>query len=606
MSILSFEELELCPEIMTAIQEIGYTAPTAVQAESIPLIRSGVDILAQSQTGTGKTMAFAIPAVEMIDPDLSAVQVLVLSPTRELSQQCGDEIRKVTRHMTHVKTADIYGGADFGPQFRALRSANVVIGTPGRVMDHMRRDSLKLDQLKMVVLDEADEMLNMGFKEDIETILQDVPEQRQIVLFSATIPDGILAITKQFLNNPARVNINREQVTLDNIKQTFVEVPMYQKQMAMKLLMHYYRPTRAIVFANTKSMVDELVDLLNTAGFYTQGLHGDMKQPQRTSVMQSFRNGQVNILVATDVAARGIDVSDVDYVFNYDIPKMNEYYVHRIGRTGRAGRTGTAVTLCTGRRQVIIMQQLARHMKSTISALPLPTLADIERSHRDGDMDLVVQAMQREATPLQVEALASLMEQGHTAEEICMALMGLAFRHNMDGLVDLKMPERSTRPTRADRGERGENRSPMRNKLRFADFVLNVGNSSRVSAGHIVAAVTEAAGIPAKCIGKISIDADKTTVGVFSEHFDTIMDTVQGIKICGQEITVSPLAEPRRAGVNPRPRFEGKRDGERKPYGDRKPYGERKSFGDRKPYGGDRKRDGERKFYGDRKRDKND
>ena len=328
-----FADLSLSPALMNAVTDMGFVETTPVQAETIPVIRAGSDLLARSQTGTGKTVAFGIPAVECIDSADRHVQVLILSPTRELAMQCGDEIRKLARYLPHIKTADIYGGSDFNRQFRALRDANIVIGTPGRVMDHMRRETLKLGNLKMIVLDEADEMLNMGFKEDIETILQDVPEQRQTILFSATVPPEILAITRQFQKNPVHIEINRNQVTLDNIKQAYVDIPMYQKQEGLKILFHYHKPRRAIIFANTKTMVDELTELLSGAGFTTGGLHGDMKQLQRTSVMNAFKRGRVNILVATDVAARGIDVSDIDFVFNYDIPKTSDYYVHRkIGR----------------------------------------------------------------------------------------------------------------------------------------------------------------------------------------------------------------------------------------------------------------------------------
>ncbi|MEG1594094.1 MAG: DEAD/DEAH box helicase, partial [Oscillibacter sp.] len=311
MTNLTFSQLELSPELLAAVTEMGFTETTDVQAEAIPVIRTGADVMARSQTGTGKTVAFGIPAVELVVPEDKYVQVLILSPTRELAQQCGDELRKLARHLPYIKTADIYGGADFRRQFVDLREANIVIGTPGRVMDHMRRGSLHLNHLKMIVLDEADEMLNMGFKEDIETILTDVPEERQIVLFSATVPPEILTITRQFQKDPVLIEINRDQVTLDSIVQTAVDVPMRHKPEALNLLLHYYKPQRAIIFANTKSMVDELTEGLNAAGFSVEGLHGDMKQLQRTRVMNAFKKGKVAILVATDVAARGIDVNDV-------------------------------------------------------------------------------------------------------------------------------------------------------------------------------------------------------------------------------------------------------------------------------------------------------
>ena len=393
MTNKTFSQLALSPELLEAVTEMGFTEATDIQAESIPLIRDGADVLARSQTGTGKTVAFGIPAVERILADVRNVQVLVLSPTRELAHQCGEEIRKLAHHLPYIKVADIFGGADYRGQFRELESANLVIGTPGRIMDHMRRGTLDLSHLKMVILDEADEMLNMGFREDIEVILQDVPKDRQIVLFSATIPEEILTIAQQFQRNPVRIEINREQITLENIKQVYVEIPPKQKPEALTLLLHYYQPHRALIFSNTKTMVDELTERLSAAGFSVEGLHGDMKQLQRTTVMNGFRKGRVSILVATDVAARGIDVSDLDYVINFDIPKEPDSYVHRIGRTGRAGRAGTAVTLCCGRAQVLQLQRLAARTRSGIAAIPLPRVSDIEQAHRERTLKDLEHAM---------------------------------------------------------------------------------------------------------------------------------------------------------------------------------------------------------------------
>ena len=571
----TFAELSLLPEMMTAIEELGFTETTAVQAQSIPVIRSGVDIFAQSQTGTGKTMAFAIPAVERIVAEEHHVQVLILSPTRELAQQCGEEIRKLAKHMPHIKTADVYGGSDYGTQFRALRNANIVIGTPGRVMDHMTRESLNLNHLKMIILDEADEMLNMGFKEDIETILKDAPTDRQIVLFSATAPYGIMSITKQFQKDPVQVNVNQSQAMLNNITQLSCEVPMRQKTDALKLLMHYFKPHRAIVFANTKSMVDELVEILGTSGFYTQGLHGDMKQMQRTSVMNGFKSGKINILVATDVAARGIDVSDIDYVFNFDIPKMSEYYVHRIGRTGRAGRDGTAVTLCCGRQQAAQLSQLARRIKSVIKPIPLPTLADIQRSNATRDMELVVAAMANEVTPAYQEMLESLVAQGHAPEAIATAMMGLHFHHSLRGLTDLKQPVRTAAPTyertntRSTDNGSSASRPVVYKKPLFTDLVINIGSSNRVVPNHIIGAIADYAGVRSKRIGQIDIGIDNTVVGVPSEQADDIIFAMQEAKICGRDVTVTTLVEPRRRRVSDGPRSnEGK-----KPYN--KPAGNR-------------------------------
>ena len=324
---VTFEELGLAPKTMQALDEMGFEQPTQIQAQSIPLIRSGVDVIGRSQTGTGKTMAFAIPAIEKINTheEKPTVQVLIMCPTRELAQQGCEEIKRLTKFQSGIRPVEVYGGAPMDRQIVKLKRANLVIGTPGRIMDHMRRKTLKLDRVKLVVLDEADEMLSMGFKEDMETILRETPETRQTVLFSATMPPSIMALTKEFQKDPQVIQINKKQVTLDNIQQHYVDVPMGRKTDTLKLLLYYYNPSLSIVFCNTKKMVDEITESLNKSGFNAEGLHGDLKQSQRTTVMDKFRYGSTSVLVATDVAARGIDVNDVDYVFNYDIPQNNEY-----------------------------------------------------------------------------------------------------------------------------------------------------------------------------------------------------------------------------------------------------------------------------------------
>ena len=307
MSELKFSELNLIPEMQRAIDELGFDCATDIQAEAIPLIREGRDVIGKSQTGTGKTLAFAIPAIEKIDRSEAetTVQTLILCPTRELAQQGCEEIKKLTRFMTGVWVADVYGGAPMDRQIARLKRCNLVIGTPGRVMDHMRRGTLSLEHVGMVVLDEADEMLSMGFREDIETILKDVPEQRQTVLFSATMPAPILELTEEYLSEPHIIEINREQVTLDNIRQLYVDVPMGRKLDALNLILRAYEPKLCMIFCNTKLMVEEVTQYLSRNGFAAEALHGDLNQSQRTRVMDAFKSARIPLLVATDVAARG-------------------------------------------------------------------------------------------------------------------------------------------------------------------------------------------------------------------------------------------------------------------------------------------------------------
>ena len=347
MSETKFEDIGLSPELVQAVSDMNYTQATGIQAQAIPLLMQGADVIGRSSTGTGKTAAFGIPAVERIESGLKAPQVLVLSPTRELAMQIADEMRKFAKYKPGVCVAAVYGGAPMDAQIRALRAANIVIGTPGRVMDHMRRHTLRLDDLRTVVLDEADEMLNMGFLDDIQTILAETPDTRQTVLFSATMPPAILKITDKFLHDPQTVDIRTGQRTIAAVEQFFYRVPQARKMDALNLLLQYHDPKRAVVFCNTKAMVDSLTEYLSDHGFRALGIHGDMKQAGRTQVMQSFRDGKTRILVATDVAARGIDVENIEAVFNFDIPQEFEHYIHRIGRTGRAKKEGASYLFYT-------------------------------------------------------------------------------------------------------------------------------------------------------------------------------------------------------------------------------------------------------------------
>ena len=456
MTQISFSELNLHPEIQRAVTAMGFDFATPVQSETIPLIRAGVDVIARSQTGTGKTAAFAIPAIETTDTEeyKPSVQVLILCPTRELAQQGAEEIRKLARFMPEVRPVEIYGGAPIDKQCIRLRPANIVIGTPGRVMDHMRRKTLKLDKLKMIVLDEADEMLNMGFKEDIETILQDTPESRQTILFSATMPKAILRLTRQFQKDPQLIEINRDQMTIEDIKQSFVEVPHHRKKDALITLLNYYEPQRTIVFCNTKKMVDELDSLLTSQKFSVQSIHSDIKQAQRTAVMQDFKNGKTAILMATDIAARGIDVSDVDMVINFDVPQNSEYYIHRIGRTGRAGKSGWSITICSGRREVATIRDMAEHSKSEIERLKLPTVNEQKGAVADKLVQSMSEAMSAEQEPLYVELTEKLVSLGYSHAQIASAALQLHF-----GSLALPVPvEFDDTITRDNNGKSSKNR----------------------------------------------------------------------------------------------------------------------------------------------------
>jgi ATP-dependent RNA helicase DeaD len=378
----------LDPRILRAVQEMGFTKMTPIQERSIPLLLEGRDIIGQAQTGTGKTAAFGIPMIQKIDPELRKLQAIVLCPTRELAIQAAEEIRKLARYMSGLKVLPVYGGQDISRQIVGLKGTQIVVGTPGRVMDHMRRHTLKLDDIHMVVLDEADEMLNMGFLEDMELILGEITSEHQTALFSATMPKPILNITGKFQNNAQLIKVTPEELTVPLISQRFYRIKNKDKDAACIRLLEYYQPKLCLIFCNTKMKVDELAEILKKAGFQAEALHGDMSQHMRDAAMKRFRNGVTNILIATDVAARGIDVDDVEAVINYDIPQDIEYYVHRIGRTGRAGRTGRSFTFVSG-REIYRVRDIERFCRTTIEEKRVPGAAKVMRAKAEKLLDQI-------------------------------------------------------------------------------------------------------------------------------------------------------------------------------------------------------------------------
>ena len=366
----SLEQL-LDPRILRAIREMGFTKMSPIQEQAIPSLLEGKDIIGQAQTGTGKTAAFGIPLIQKIDPELRKLQAVVLCPTRELAIQAAEELRKLAKYMHSIKILPVYGGQEIGRQISGLRGVQIIVGTPGRVMDHMRRHTIKLDHVNMVVLDEADEMLNMGFREDMELILGEIPGEHQTALFSATMPKPILEITGKFQKDAQLIKVASKELTIPLVSQRFYRVRNEDKDAACIRLLEYYQPKLCLIFCNTKKKVDELTECLKQHDFQAEGLHGDMTQAQRDVAMGRFRNGSTNILIATDVAARGIDVDDVEAVINYDIPQDIEYYVHRIGRTGRAGRTGRSFTFAGG-REIFRIREIERVCHTTIEEKRLP------------------------------------------------------------------------------------------------------------------------------------------------------------------------------------------------------------------------------------------
>ncbi len=519
---MHFYELNLSQELLRAVDELGYTEMTEIQQESIPLLLEGRDVVGRSNTGTGKTAAFGIPAVESItEADRKSAVVLILCPTRELAMQANEEIRKFAKYKEGVKSSAVYGGASMEKQIHELkRGANIIIGTPGRVMDHIRRRTLKLDNIRTVILDEADEMLNMGFREDIETILADMPEDRQTVLFSATMPKEIMAITEKYQTDPVHIKIKSAQKTVELIEQFYFEVAMGRKTDALRLLLAAYKPSSAMVFCNTKAMVDQLTEELVKHGFRAAGLHGDMKQIQRTQVMNSFKNKSTEILVATDVAARGIDVSGVDAVFNYDLPQDNEYYIHRIGRTGRAGRTGTAYTLISGRRQLFDLRAIEKYTHAEIREMP-PDKSDIIAMKKEA---VVKEISEATAGHDAYDILDRLASSGIDYREAAARVIAQMLRAETESLPDFE----KAKPLR-----KGRNSGAKTVKI-----VINIGRNRRIAPNFILGALVDATGMTGKDFGKIDIFNDHTTVEVPEAESEYIIESTDSIKINGNKVEV--------------------------------------------------------------------
>jgi ATP-dependent RNA helicase DeaD len=418
-----FSELGLSEVLLKAIDQLGYEKAAPIQAETIPLILAGHDIIGQSQTGSGKTAAFAIPAVEMIDPQTHGVQVLILCPTRELAMQVAEEIYKLSAFKRSVHSVPIYGGQSYDRQIRGLKQgAQIVIGTPGRILDHLSRGTLVLTNVRMVVLDESDEMLDMGFRDDIEEVLRSVPKNRQFICFSATMSKPILELIRKQSSNPRTVKIEHKVLTVPTVEQAYYEIRGRSKTEALTRLIDIYDLKLGIIFCNTKRIVDELTEEMVARGYSADRIHGDMSQAQREKVMGRFRSSAIEFLVATDVAARGIDVENIEVVFNYDIPWDEEDYVHRIGRTGRAGRSGRAFSLIAG-REIYKLQSIERYTRMKIPRQQVPSLEEVEEKRTNVFFEKIRTALQKGEFQKEARIVDRLLEQGFSSTDIACALV---------------------------------------------------------------------------------------------------------------------------------------------------------------------------------------
>lgn len=527
METVRFEEMGLSEEIQKAVRYMGFEEASPIQAKAIPAMISGIDLIGQAQTGTGKTAAFGIPLLEKVDPKLKKLQAIVLCPTRELAIQVADEIRNLSRYMHGIKVLPIYGGQDIVKQIRSLKSGTqIVIGTPGRVMDHMRRKTMKLDFVHTVVLDEADEMLNMGFREDIEFVLSGVPEERQTVLFSATMPKPIMEITKKFQNNAKVIKVTKKELTVPNIEQYYYDVKPKKKEEVLSRLLDIYSPRLSVVFCNTKKQVDLLVNALLGRGYFAAGLHGDMKQEQRDRVMQGFRTGNTEILVATDVAARGIDVDEVEAVFNYDLPQDDEYYVHRIGRTGRAGREGRAFSFVSG-KEVYKLKEIQRYCKTKIYAQKVPSLNDVANTKMENILDDVERVIEQEDLDMMINAI----EERVNNSEFTAMDMAAAFLKICCGMTE---DNKNTEENDWEFGDTGAGEDGM------VRLFINIGKKQRVRPGDILGAIAGESGMDGKLIGTIDMYDKYTFVEVPREYAREVLNAMKNVKIKGKTVAVEP------------------------------------------------------------------
>jgi len=541
-----FQALGLPAPLLKALDDVGYETPSPIQAESIPHLLQGLDLLGRAPTGTGKTAAFALPLLARLKLESSRVQVLVLTPTRELGIQVAEAFQRYATHMKGFHVLPVYGGQAYGGQIRGLkRGAHVVVGTPGRVMDHLRKGTLQLGALEALVLDEADEMLRMGFIDDVEWILDQTPEKRQVALFSATMPAEIQRIARRHLREPREVAIRSRTATADTIRQRFWLVSGLHKLDALTRILELEPFEGLLLFVRTKIATTELAERLEARGYSAAALNGDMPQKQREQMVERLKKGTLDILVATDVAARGLDVDRVSHVINYDIPYDTEAYIHRIGRTGRAGRQGEAI-LFVAPRERRMRKAIERATRQTIEPLELPTTEMVNNKRIAGFKQTITDTLA--AGELQfAQGLVEQYQQEHDvpAIEIAAALARMAI-----GDRPLLLPkERTSRPSdRDDRKPR--EKTPSRVKIRpgagMERYRIEVGHKHKVKPGNIVGAIANEAGLSAQHIGRIDIHLDHSLVDLPSGMPDDVFRDLRKAWVCGQRLGISRLDAPAR------------------------------------------------------------
>lgn len=581
----SFSELGLAPELLKAVERMGFEQPSPIQAEAIPPLLAGKDLVGQSQTGSGKTVAFGAPAVQQADPTRHEVQALVLCPTRELATQVAEEVAKLAHFKRGVRELPIYGGQSYDRQFRGLQAGpQIVIGTPGRVIDHLDRGTLGLGQVRMVVLDEADRMLDMGFREDIERILEAVPKERQTVLFSATLPVPIRRLITRFTREPVEVRIQTSAMTVPTVEQHYVEVDWRSKTEVLSRLIDFHDLQYGLIFGCTKAQVDELAEALVARGYSADKLHGDMAQAMRERVMRRLRERQIEFLVATDVAARGLDVDDLEAVINYELPYDPEDYVHRIGRTGRAGKSGRAFSLVSA-REYGRLQQVQRFTKARIHRMAVPRVEELEQQSTGRLIQALRATLERGDFKRQDEILNQLTEAGHLPGDVVSALVHLLntefarpperIAEDDPGAKPWRRPYGGgprAEPVEGDTGARagegtpelGRGKKPhlaggwSEDRPRMVWLEFNLGYDAGVQPGDFVGCIAGETGLPREVVGSIRIQPRFSAVQVAKDCVAQVLEAVNRTRIKGRRVMAQLGRAPRpQRGYSPRDSGDG-------------------------------------------------
>lgn len=564
---MNFNELVSNSNILKAIEEMGFTTPTEIQEKSITIINSGVDMIGQSQTGTGKTAAFAIPILEKLDPNVRKTQVLILCPTRELSVQVAGEFKKLSKFMAGVRVVPIYGGEPIYKQIAELKKgAHVIVGTPGRLIDHINRKTIKFDSVHTMIMDEADEMLKMGFREDIELILGSVDGSPQKIMFSATMPKPIIELTEKYLDQPVNVKIKSTGLTTSTVIQQYCAVKERFKSEALFRLLDAKSPERCIVFCNTKKSVDDITDELQSKGYWSDKIHGDLKQELRLSVLHKFNAGVLNVMVATDVAARGLDIQNVDLVINYDVPDKEDYYVHRIGRSGRAGKAGESITLASSRDRVRL-HSIEYYIKKKIDKIPVPSLQETNEKKMEKFIDDLMENMNQDVLDHYEPIVHKIEAKGYSLELLAATLLKDALTlHDMVEEQDIndhnflkgrterggdrggRSGDRSSDRGRSSRGERSDRseRAPRSEKIGFKGkkvegqtrLFISIGKVHDATVKDVLGAITGECNVDGRNIGAIDMYDKFSFVDVSEKDVPKILKTLKDKRIKGRKINV--------------------------------------------------------------------